>query len=102
MKTVLDNLAEHEFMVGRFYLRYGIPGSAVERFDFLDRTYPDYSGKEKLLYHLGLALGKMGQVDRARSTFDQLRKDYPKSSYLKDIPELAERKPAPPKETKGT
>lgn len=101
MKTVLDNLAEHEFMVGRFYLRYGIPGSAAERFEFLTRTYPDYSGKEKMLFHLGIALEKMGKVDQAREAFDQLRKEYPKSSFLKEIPELRERPAAAPQESKG-
>ena len=102
MKTVLDNLAEHEFLVGRFYLRYGIPGSAVERFEFLSRTYPDYGGKEKLLFHLGIACDKMGNTEKARQAFDQLRKDYPQSGFLKDIPQLSERKAAPPQERKGT
>lgn len=95
MKTVLDNLAEHEFMVGRFYLRYGIPGSAVERFEFLSRTYPDYGGKEKLLFHLGLAFDHMGNVDKAREAFDQLRKDFPQSAFLDDLPDLTDPKKAP-------
>ena len=45
MKTVLENLAEHEFVVARFYYRFArtrstILGSAIERLEQLLEDYP--------------------------------------------------------------
>src|SRR3954452_14330878 len=34
-KVVLASLAEHEFVIGSFYLRFGIPRAACERFEYL-------------------------------------------------------------------
>lgn len=90
LKLVTANLAEHEFVVGRFYLRYGSPISASERFEFLLANYPDYPDQEKVLYHLGLAYQRSQKIEDARKTFDRLRTEYPNSRWIADIPELAE------------
>ncbi|HEY4573560.1 MAG TPA: outer membrane protein assembly factor BamD, partial [Thermoanaerobaculia bacterium] len=72
MKTVLDNLAEHEFVIGVFYMRYGAPFAAVERFDYLLGTYPNYRAKDKVVYNLGLAYQRMRKPDDARKAFERL------------------------------
>lgn len=87
IKLVRANLAEHEFMVGRFYLRYGIPRAASERFSFLLESYPDYPQKEKVLYHLGLAYQKSNQPEEAQKIFDRLRAEYPNSPWIAEIPQ---------------
>ena len=92
VKRVQDNLAEHEFQVGRFYLRYGLPGSAVQRFEYLLKTYPSYQAMDKVIYHLGLAYRDMKQPTEAAKAFDRLRREYPQSPYLEDVPQLPEQK----------
>jgi outer membrane protein assembly factor BamD len=94
IKLVKANLAEHEFQVGRFYLRYGIPPAAVERFNRLLTTYPDYPDKGKVYYHLGMAHFKMRQTAEARGAFDRLRAEAPDSPWVAKIPEVRD-EPAP-------
>jgi outer membrane protein assembly factor BamD len=84
---VQNNLAEHEFAVGRFYLRYGIPVAAVQRFEFLLQEYPQYPGKDKVFYHLGLAYEQMDKPEDAAKAFDRLRAEYPQSPFLAEIPQ---------------
>ena len=88
MKVVLANLAEHEFVVGRFYMRFGLPTAAAERFEYLLNTYPKYTERDKVQYNLGLAYQGAGKPDDARKAFDNLRQQYPQSPYVQQIPEI--------------
>ena len=85
MKVVLANLAEHEFAIGRFYQRYGAPVAAVERYEFLLKTYPQYPEPDKVLYHLGIAYRDMKKGDEAKKIFDRLRSEHPQSPYLAEL-----------------
>ncbi|HVT18898.1 MAG TPA: outer membrane protein assembly factor BamD [Thermoanaerobaculia bacterium] len=85
--AVAAKLAEHEFLIGRFYLRYGVPGAAVQRFEYLLQTYPKYPDKDKVIYNLGIAYAQMRKSDEARKAFERLRTEYPKSPLLREIPE---------------
>jgi outer membrane protein assembly factor BamD len=86
MNAVQANLAEHEFQIGRFYLRYGIPLAAAERFEFLLATYPQYKEKDKALYHLGMAYTEGRRPDEAQKAFQRLQTEYPQSPFLHEIP----------------
>ena len=86
MNAVLANLAEHEFQVGRFYLRYGAPLAAVERFEYLLATYPQYKEKDKVIYHLGVAYEHSNKPEEARKAFERLRAEYPQSPFVQEIP----------------
>jgi outer membrane protein assembly factor BamD len=86
MGAVQANLAEHEFQIGRFYLRYGIPLAAAERFEFLLATYPQYKAKDKALYHLGMAYIEGRRPEDAQKAFERLQKEYPQSPFLQEIP----------------
>lgn len=90
MRLVRENLAEHEYIVGDFYLRYKLPQAAVERFEYLLENYPAYSEKEKVLYKLGVAQARGRQPEEARETFERLAREYPESEYLARLPELPE------------
>jgi outer membrane protein assembly factor BamD len=90
VKKVKDNLAEHEFQVGRFYLRYGAPGSAMQRFEYLVKNFPDYREMDKALFNLGMAYRDMRRRDEAMKTFERLRQEHPDSPYIRDIPDLPE------------
>jgi outer membrane protein assembly factor BamD len=86
MNAVLTNLAEHEFLIGRFYLRYGAPMAAVERFEYLLSTYPQYPEKDKVIYHLGVSYEQANKPEEARKAFERLRAEYPQSPFLHEIP----------------
>jgi outer membrane protein assembly factor BamD len=86
-KLVVHNLAAHEFVIGRFYLRFGSPLSAIKRFEFLLQEFPDYPEKDKVMLHLGLAFDQAKNPDQAKKIFDQLRTEYPQSPWLREIPE---------------
>jgi outer membrane protein assembly factor BamD len=86
MNAVLTNLAEHEFLIGRFYLRYGAPLAAVERFEYLLSTYPQYPEKDKVIYHLGVSYEQSNKPEEARKAFERLRAEYPQSPFLQEIP----------------
>jgi outer membrane protein assembly factor BamD len=85
-EVVRANLAEHEYVVGRFYLRYGAPRAAVQRFEFLLANFPQYPEKDKVLYHLGLAHQNAQSPEEAAKAFERLRTEYPDSGYAKDVP----------------
>ena len=87
LKAVLHNLAEHEFVIGRFYLRYGTPGSAALRFEFLLSNYPEYPEMDKVLYHLGRAYEASQRPEEATKTFDRLRTQFPQSPFIQEIPQ---------------
>ena len=87
MQAVLANLAEHEFVVGTFYARFKAPFAAADRFEYMLQTYPQYKDKDKVLFNLGLAYKNLRKPDDAIRTFDQLKKDYPKSLYIAQIPD---------------
>jgi outer membrane protein assembly factor BamD len=91
VKKVKDNLAEHEYQVGRFYLRYGAPGSAAQRFEYLVKNFPDYREMDKALFNLGLAYRQMrDKREEAVKAFERLRQEFPESPYVHDIPDIPE------------
>ncbi len=89
ISTVRLNLAEHEFVVGRFYLRFGAAQAAVGRFETILRDYPEYRDKDKIIYHLGLAHSDNEQPEEASKAFERLRTEYPESPYSAEIPKRA-------------
>lgn len=90
IRLVKENLAEHELMVGQFYLTYGLPRAAADRFEYLLENYPSYSEKDKALFHLGIAQSKGLLVAEARETFERLEREFPESRFVDQIPELPE------------
>jgi len=89
-----QNLAEHEFMVGRFYLNRKAPAAAAERFTIILDRYPQYRDKEKLYYYLGQAQLLAGNDSEGRIYLDKLVKDFPEGEYtnraIKDLAKAGE------------
>jgi outer membrane protein assembly factor BamD len=88
MEVVLSNLAEHEFTIGYFYSRFGVPLAAVERYAYLLTTYPKYKERDKVLFHLALAYDSAHDREDALNTFKLLREQFPQSPFVAQIPEL--------------
>lgn len=104
MQAVLANLAEHEVTVASFYTRFGVPAAAIERYDYVLQAYPQYKARDKVMYDLGRAFLANHQANEAAATFDQLRKEFPQSPYVHQIPDVKPvAKPAEPAKaaTKG-
>lgn len=79
---VRDKLAEHELMVGRFYLRYGLCGAAINRIEYLQAEYPNFSRMDEALYTIGLAYQKCNRDEEAAAVFTELRLKYPQSEFI--------------------
>ncbi len=86
IRVVRDQLAEHEYTVGDFYLTYGLPPAAAKRFEGILEEYPDYSRKERLYLDLGIAYIRSARTDEADEIFHRLKREYPDSEYIDDIP----------------
>lgn len=74
-------LAEHEFIVGRFYYQKKAYASAIGRFRSLLEHYPRYREKEKVYFYLGQALLRSGNAVEGRVYLDKLVADYPNGRY---------------------
>ncbi|MCP3978929.1 MAG: outer membrane protein assembly factor BamD [bacterium] len=78
------NLAEHEFIVGRFYLKKKKYDAAATRFRTALDEFPGYVQKDKLYFHLGEALIQDDKPIEARLYLDKLLADYPEGPYAAD------------------
>jgi outer membrane protein assembly factor BamD len=85
VEVVRANLAEHEYIVGQFYMRYGSPRAAAERFEYLLTTYPRYAARDKVMYNLGLAYALSNDPEQSKKTFERLKKEFPQSPYVADV-----------------
>lgn len=91
-----SNLAESEFLVGRFYMKRKKYLAAAERFNRVLSEYPDFTETEKVLYHIGRALHLLDNDAKGRIYLGQLVEDYPDSAYAAPATKLlAELESAP-------
>ena len=98
-ERVRAHLAEHDYMVGRFYERFGLPNSAIDRYVYLLENYADYAEKDKVLYHLCAAyLARKGQGDRrprARRPASVWRASTPRANMSRRSPSVGPKSPSP-------
>ena len=86
LEKVRSSLAEHEFQVGRFYYRFGLPAAAVMRLEGLLDKYPQYPGRDKTLYVLAQVYLDVDRKDDAQAAFSRLAKEFPSSPWVAKIP----------------
>lgn len=89
-----SRLAEHEYEVAAFYLRYGLPVAAAGRFQWIVDNYPSYPELDRVLFELGTVQTQLGKIDEAGAAFERLRTDHPDSPFVTRIPKTAA-KPEP-------
>ncbi len=77
-----DRLADHEFDVGRFYLRTDHYEAAIMRLNDLFARYPNYFYRDRAYYYLGRAYMESQQKDKAIETFNTLYREFPKSEFV--------------------
>jgi outer membrane assembly lipoprotein YfiO len=83
IRQLTDLLAEHEFVVGYFYLRKGATGAALGRFTILETRFPDYGAKDKLYFYSAEALRRLGRKDEANRYLSRILEEYPDGIWAK-------------------
>lgn len=81
-------LAEHEYLVGHFYLKRKAWRASKGRMDVILAAYPEFSGLDKVLFEAGILEVRMGNSDQAKSHFERLQKEYPASPLVKKLPSV--------------
>lgn len=81
-----QNMARHEFIIGRYNMTRRLWPAAIRRFDGLLERYPDYLETDEVLYQKGVAQLRWKKCGEADQTFAQLRTEYPESKLVGQIP----------------
>jgi len=87
----LNQLADSELNIGRFYLRSESYSAAINRLDGLLKKYPNYYQRDEAYYYLGQAYLLNGEMDKSMEAFNTLFTDYVGSEYIVDAKEFIEK-----------
>ncbi|HVG39327.1 MAG TPA: outer membrane protein assembly factor BamD [Pyrinomonadaceae bacterium] len=92
LNEVQENLAMHNFQIGRFYLdrndreKGGLKG-AQSRFLEITQKYPNFSYNDEVYYMLAVTYMQEEEPDEAAKWFQRIVRDYPKSDYVEKAKE---------------
>lgn len=86
-----DKMAEHEWIVARFYAKGKHWKAVIGRLESLLESYPAYTDKEKVYYELGRALIMNENQIEGTIYLEKLLKDYPSGTYAEASRRLLER-----------
>ena len=79
-----QKLAQHDYDVGRFYIRRKAWNGAVARFKDILENYPRYAGTDGVYYYLGYSLMRAGNGADAEIYLQKIVRDYPTSRFVPD------------------
>ena len=80
-------LAEHEYLVARYYQHTGRPKAAVDRLKGMLKLYPESVYQPKYYFDLAHSLQELEQNEESCSTYGLLLERWPTSEYTKDAKE---------------
>lgn len=83
VRVLTDNLAEHEFSVGYFYMRKGAPAAALVRFTELEHRFPEYGSRDKLFYYSARVLERLGRREEADRYYSRIIEEFPESEWAR-------------------
>lgn len=83
-----EKLAQHDYDVGRFYIRRKGWNGAVARFKEILDNYPRYNATDGVYYYLGYSLMKAGNDADAEIYLQKIVRDYPTSRFVPDAKEV--------------
>jgi outer membrane protein assembly factor BamD len=83
-----DKKVQYEIYVGRFYLKTGKVSSAIGRFEYALKMFPEKLRRDELLFYLGKAYAEDSQKAKSREAFETLVKEYPENELAKDAGQL--------------
>ncbi len=79
-----DRIAEHEFVVGRYYMKKDAHDAALQRFLVIHQNYPSYTRREKLYFYMARAYRGMGRREKAREFLKRILQEFPEGKYAKE------------------
>ena len=83
-----NHLAEHEYLVARFYSKRKKYQAASDRLRGLLDKYPRYGHKDEVYLLLGQTLVKMNSTEEGRVYLDKLLADYPGTDAAREAKKL--------------
>jgi len=83
--AVRRRLAEHELYVADFYRRTEKYRAAAGRYELVLRDYADSGYAERVLFDLAGCYLKLRDQEKANQFYDQLRREYPQSRFVRDL-----------------
>lgn len=83
---IRQDLADHEFIVGKYNFRRRLYTAAAARLEGLLEAYPDYREMDKVLFFLGRTYHRLKREEDAAATFERLRTEHPESPFLRKLP----------------
>ena len=78
-------IAEHELYVADFYRRTEKYRAAAGRYELVLREYADIGYTDRVLFELGGCYRELRDPEKAKEFYDQLRREYPQSRFVKDL-----------------
>ena len=82
LREALDRLGESDYLVGFFYFRARWYPGAIDRFQALLKSDPEYSGRDAVYYYLAESLGKTKRQAEALPYYEKLVQEFEQSQYL--------------------
>jgi len=90
MEICREQLADHEFYVGKYYYRQKNYGAASNRFEQLLRNFPKTANEDDILFLLGRSYLELDRVDQAKVIFSRMLNEYPQSPHSGQAKRLLE------------
>jgi outer membrane protein assembly factor BamD len=97
-----DQLAGHEMMIGRYYMKRHDYSGAINRFKIVVTRYQTTRHVEEALLRLTEAYMSLGIVGEAQTSAAVLGHNYPESRWYKDAYALVKSRGLEPSENKGS
>jgi len=100
LRLAKNNLADHEYYVGRYYYDTDAYKAAAARFKGIIEHYPGCSVEPEALYYLADSYIRLGEFDSAKSTLAVLYQEHPNHEMAQDAkddlaPEIPEEQENP-------
>jgi outer membrane protein assembly factor BamD len=83
--TVRRRIAEHELYVADFYRRREKYRAAAGRYEVVLHDYADTGYAEESLFQLGECYRRLSEREKADRVFEQLRREYPQSRFVREL-----------------
>ncbi len=89
MERIYNHSAEHDYLVGRFYMRYqrfGTSFAAISRFEGILENYPTYEETDRVLFYLCKLYSFSAveeHIERGREVCKRLQDEYPDTMYAR-------------------
>jgi len=82
LREALDRLGESDYLVGYFYFRAKWFPGAIDRFQTLLKSDPEYSGRDAVYYYLAESLVRTRRQAEALPYYEKLVQEFEQSQYL--------------------